>query len=177
MYAGFILCIQGDNKNSSTPTWRANATYEEVVQSFFVSDLTDLETDLITEKKFVSLTTESIFKVPFGFCKSIRKVKFDNPIFLGTCKDFSITIVDSSQSTPLGLFDSPKGSIQGSVSGGSFEDSYYDISVDIYDDHIHEGVTCTAYEKLDSTYSNCVENVVTSQLLSWYSCLPPWINS
>ena len=108
MYAGFILCIQGDNKNSSTPTWRANATYEEVVQSFFVSDLTDLETDLITEKKFVSLTTESIFKVPFGFCKSIRKVKFDNPIFLGTCKDFSITIVDSSQSTPLGLFDFPK---------------------------------------------------------------------
>lgn len=131
----------------------------------------------MTEKMVVNLTMESIFRVPYGFCKRIRKINFDNPIYLGTSKDFLIIIVDSSQSTPLGLFDSPKGSIKGSVSGGIFEDSYYDVSVDVYDDHIHEGVTCIAYEKLDSTYSNCVENAFTSHLLSWYSCLPSWIQS
>lgn len=165
------------NQNSTTPTWKPNATYKEVIDSVFVSDLTELSTHLMTEEVKVKIITESIFKVSFGFCERIRKVKLNSPLDIGTNKDILITVVDSSQLTPLGLFDFPKGSITASVTGGNFEDSYYDVSVDIFDDLIHEGVTCIDYDKLNFTYSNCVEDAIKSQFLLWYSCLPPWIQS
>ena len=55
-----------------------------------------------------------------------------------------------------------------------FEQSSYELGYTIHDSKIYDGKRCTDYERMNSSYGNCVDSIMKRHLLECYGCLPPW---
>ena len=54
----------------------------------------------------------------------------------------------------------------------------YEVSFEIEDDRIYDGITCTDYAKWNSNYGECVTDAFREQLINTYGCqnLPPLLD-
>ncbi len=44
----------------------------------------------------------------------------------------------------------------------------------MHDSSVYDGSSCTNYERIESSYRECLESAMKSKFLEWYGCLPPW---
>ncbi len=56
-----------------------------------------------------------------------------------------------------------------------FEYATYEMVFSLYDTSIKDGVTCTNYERINSSYGECVNQVVKDLFLENLDCVPPWV--
>ncbi len=52
--------------------------------------------------------------------------------------------------------------------------SLYRASYDNYDDSIDDGITCTDYNKLGSSFGECFQKDIDSKIMEWIGCIPMW---
>ena len=56
-----------------------------------------------------------------------------------------------------------------------FEYATYEMVFSLYDTSIKDGVTCTNYERINSSYGECVNQVVKDVFLENLDCVTPWV--
>ena len=52
----------------------------------------------------------------------------------------------------------------------------YDLEYTLHDKSLHDGDTCLNYDKLTSSYGECIEDKWKEISLGSYGCLPPWFH-
>ena len=52
----------------------------------------------------------------------------------------------------------------------------YDLEYTLHDKSLHDGDTCLNYDKLTSSYGECIEDKWNEISLGSYGCLPPWFH-
>ena len=56
-----------------------------------------------------------------------------------------------------------------------YEKIHYEVEISMQDSRIHNGITCTDYDKVDKSFGECIQNDVKETFISIYNCIPPWI--
>lgn len=117
------------------------------------------------------------FLFPHGFCNEIDFSINKKFFFLKTKKNRKVLLVDPNRKNKLRTEENFESWLSiGPTKNGLYEAANYEVSLEIHDDKINNGITCTDYASMGSTYGECIENAVKDQLLKWYGCLPVWFS-
>ena len=116
---------------------------------------------------------ELIYIAPHGFCINVTT---NNKItsVMSTEKS-TFHLVNPTGANKLRMFDKEnKKIIFGPTQNGFFEGLLYEVDVNLHDHNIYDGVSCVNYERLGTSYDDCIDKAFKEKLLDWYTCLPPW---
>ena len=123
--------------------------------------------------KWTEAPTDKVYFIPHKFCmkpkQTLKEMNFRST------KDSFLFLDDPEKNNGLRItrIDSWKG-VLGPTGNLTFNGKLYEVQISIHDSRVHDGVTCTDYKKIGSSYGECIENEFKNELLSWFGCLPPW---
>ena len=176
-YEFFTKFMAGILMNTtSTITWNGyhgNHTYKELENLLFDYDYSKL--DLSKNKKWVYNNTLR-FIFPHGVCMKFLNVQSQPWLILKTAKKVKVLFVDPARANTIrtGANFDAEGSI-GPVFSTHFQFRVYDVDYSLHDESIYDGSSCTNYEKLDSSYGECLMAALKDEFLTNYGCVAPWI--
>ena len=154
-------------------TWKGNhgnSTYTHLEEVLFENDYTSLK--IRTNK------TEDMFLLPHGNCKKLLGFNFTAIERVQNRLQSLLLMVDPNKVNSLRIKEMENARIEfGPTNPNSpyFTSSNYDLAYTLHDKSIHDGYSCFDYEKLNSSYGNCVEGKVKEYYLKSIGCLPPWL--
>ncbi len=157
--------LAGEISSSSRITWRGkngNLSFTEIQNSVFKNDYSKLET--------IHDRAEKMFILPYGFCFKLSKSIEDR---VTNMKRSTLLIDDPYKGNKLRMTE--LGIVNfGPTGKETFDSSVIGIEYNLFDSSLQDGKTCKDYEKENTTYGDCFINVLRTQLLELYDCLPPW---
>ena len=166
-------------QNSSLIQWTdglGNATFQDLKSSLYNSNYTGYFAKVSDTGNYndwnISEDTE-IFTLQHGMCKKLKTIKKGTIIY----SKFSsiIILVDPAKDSPLKVFQIENGFQNFAHKDNGFYSSHtYEVELSIHDSSVYDGVSCTNYERIESSYRECLETALKSKFLQWYGCLPPW---
>ena len=165
----------GRLSNSDDITWKGrynNMTFQKLQDTLFESDYSDLvHFTSILEKNIQAVN--KVFHIPDGFC--MKPIKTKKEMEFHTTKKTRLLLDDPNKVNNLMITRHENGNVKFGPTGDNTFDGYlYELKIEVHNHRIHDGISCTDYEKFNSTYQNCIESAFSEKLLDWYGCLPPW---
>ncbi len=161
--------VIGKMMGSNSVSWNGNASLKtkELMDTIYQ----------INEEILPNINTETklIFIQPSGYCQEVTKLKAT--VKVSSTVETKVYVVDpqTDNDIRIELIDSEADYIEITPTFyGTFEDLKLFLTLEMYDDSIQDGETCTNYQKISSSYGDCIhlntKNIFNSKL----GCLPPW---
>ena len=174
--------LYGRIVNSTKISWSGmdgNLSFRQLKHGLFKSDFASVEYFSSTMDKINfnpnKNDTTTVFRIPQGFC--MKPDKIDDVMYFRTRQKTIVYLEDSSMDTGFRITRSINGAFRiGPVEHQQFQGYNYEMEIDIHDSSIFDGITCTDYERLKSSYGECFEREIQKYFLDGYGCLPPWIS-
>ncbi len=151
-------------------TWRGktgNNTFQDLNKLIFNQNFTIFKTEMVEHME--------VFFITHGFCKKLI-LNGSRRAYIGTTEESTLYIVDSKKVNPLLILNV----LNGQAHFGNHFENKFDyrslvLKFSIHDKSIYEGISCMNYDKIeDSSYGQCIVNVLKTRALQLYECLPPW---
>ena len=149
--------------NSTRPTWKGifqNSTFQEI-------------NNILHQRDFSKITlnqpSRQSFAINEGFCLMTNGLDDELEV---TTKDKKLSIFIVHNSTASSLHSE---TTLGFNSNTSYDYKVYELTFQVHDNTIYEGITCVDYRKKSFTYRDCKNNAVKKKIYSSYGCHPPWI--
>ena len=146
----------------------------EIASDLFDHDYTNVTQVYDDGKDDTDLIAEKVFIQPFGWVKNLTNFNMSRIIEISAPQRLRIMLLDSLTSDRLRAKETET-FVETEVSENKiFAYARYMVHYAVYDNRIHDGISCTDYKKIGTTYGKCVQREVRQQLLDWDECLPPW---
>ena len=174
--------ITGINDNSSTITWNGMnmiLTYNDLENLLYEYNYTALKVRSYSGKDNSSDTNQSSekhFLFPHGFCMKLSIARPMNWIKIWSTNKVKISFVDPAEENDIHTEETINAQVTiGPVTDSFFEKMGYVIEYERNDHSINEGITCTDYETLGTSYGTCLNNILKEEMRAEYGCNPPWV--
>ena len=159
----------GQIKNSSQNTWKGknkDQTFESLQKMLYESDYHQFSLNYGKAKK--------LYIAPHGWCMKLDK-SVKPKEYVTTTSESLLLMVDPNIDNDIRTLEMENARITfGPTTTNLFDWAVYEASIVLSDAGLNDGRTCTSYEKTNSSYGQCIENVLKQQVLLLYGCLPPW---
>ena len=109
---------------------------------------------------------------PYGFCKKIQAFNVSRPWAIHAKSEKDVIFIDSYVSDQIRVIEQPNAYIE--IRKPYHVGTFYKMSYQLHDDSLLDGKSCRDYEKVGSSYGECVQEELIKQLLVWFNCIPPW---
>lgn len=140
--------------------------------------------DMLFKKTYTSFTTpnkilDDNFILTHGFCKKVGESNLTGKYEFKTKEKSRLLIIDPNRVCKLRISEMDSSPI---VMGptdenlGYFSYEYFELDYTLHDKSIHDGTSCLNYERLGSSYGECVNNKLKDISLKSYGCLPQWFH-
>ena len=124
--------------------------------------------------KIGDVNSELKYLTPFGFCLSWSLLK--NEVTLSSKESTSVFIIDPTYSNDLVLLGSKSVKLNfGSLGNGFYSGYKYEVQITLHDERINDGLSCIDYDRIDSSYGECIEDRMRKNMLMELGCLLPWV--
>ena len=146
-----------------------NLTYQDLQHMIFKTNYTTFSSP--------GLETEDLFTVSHEFCKKVINTNSTAKYEFMAKEKIKILIVDPNKACKLRIKEMDDSMfIFGPTdkNSGYFSYDSYELQFIVNDRSIHDGDTCLNYDKLGSSYGECVDGKFQEVFLNAYGCLPPW---
>ena len=171
--------IIGQIEKSNTMSWKGKHMKEhfhELQKYLFDHSYEDFKIDgyeHVGLSAMKSPESRDKFDPNYGYCKQLESTMMQLHIF--TTKRSSIFIVDPKTDSKIRIkeMDNSRASL-GPSQQNFFTSDNYEIKINLHDSHINDGVKCTDYERIGSSYGMCIQNLLENHLEDWYGCIPFW---
>ena len=151
--------------------------YQQLLAKLFTYDYSGFKIQHFDKETFQRtkiLPTENIFILPMGFCRRPVNFSLDKAIKMVTRTRLTILLEDPYQFNRVRSKATPKASIQLKDLSG---ESQYKVTYTIHDNKLNNGLSCTDYEQIGTSYGSCIEKALEKEFIEWFGCLPPWFPS
>ncbi len=166
--------LSGLLNGTEATSWMGNTNInpDKVLKSLYEYDYSDLEILVGGEPKNIT----EVFVLPYGFCMVIQNLTELMNLEIHANHTMKFLILDPYQSTNFRAEQILGKSIQlkGHEKTGLFEFSWHKVSYTLFDETIKDGESCKDYDKVGSSYGECVEKAVEDKLQDFYGCIPFW---
>ena len=158
----------GKLANSDKYTWKGangNLTFEEIQAIAYDTDYSNF--------KAVTSETKELFIAPHGFC--MKLVDTVSEQFIKTVRKSMLLLVDPRIDNDIRIVEMNHGRLYcGPTTPNLYDAASYEMEYSLKDSKIYDGVSCTDYEKINSSYGQCIKELMKEELLKCYGCLPSW---
>ncbi len=158
--------VLGQVMNSNKISWSGNNSNVKDIQSkIYQLDKQNLPT--------VNLETNLIFIQPVGYCLQVTDQK--TPISIFSTSDTKVNVIDPYIANDIRIeIGDPKADFIeiAPTYYGTYEGLKIQIKLDIFDDSINRGKSCTDYKVVKSKYSTCLHTEITKTFMDSLGCLP-----
>ena len=167
-YDSFFHYTQGKLaklSDSNMTTWQGR--YGNISHEYLFSDFDN--------ESFISYKSETkkVYLTQTGFCKKMTQQTPE--LYIKTNKKSMILLVDPYLDSEFNVLEMHGGRLYfGPTNGNFFDSSAFHLKYRYLDKRIHDGQSCMDYDKIESSYGNCIGNIMKKYLLECYGCLPPW---
>ena len=182
-YTLFFSFMSGSLMNSTKLSWQGkegNQTYKALESILLDHDYSMLNSTSLLSSSNLRIVNEwkRIFLFPHGFCMKLENMLQQTIIDITSTKNINIYFVDPAKANDIRTEETldAKASI-GPTTGNFFSLGNYELEYMLYDDSIHDGTTCTDYNKLEMSYGECLNDILTQESLDTYGCLLPWVST
>ena len=122
------------------------------------------------------IEAELVFLVPYGFCLEWSLTKHKMTIHYAD--KGSMFMVDPTFTNQLNLLGSQSAMVNyGSLSNGFYSGYKHEVTISLYDSRINDGISCADYDKISSSYGQCIKGKMKEMMLEELGCLLPWLSS
>ena len=180
-YTSYTRLVKGHLDGSSIISWKGkdgNLTYHGLEDLLFDPDykLRIGNKYAINQMMSYNHTAERKFLFPHGDCRKMADVPTKPTVGLETATKVTIYFVDPAKENDIRTEETTHAQATiGPAADNFFERIVYEVHYSLHDATIHDGVTCTDYTKMGSTYGRCLTEVLTEEVLHGYGCIPPWV--
>ena len=167
--------LAGYTNTSNIAHWSGihkNQTFDKLIESMFEYDYSDVYVEDWHKK--CTIKTKKIFINPFGVCMKMKNFDPIKVLFVTSTKRMKIIYVDSNFADNVRVLISSDAFVKVGNIHGTFKGTDYLVTYHVTDNSLKEGKDCLDYAKIGSSYGECIERAVYSQLEDWYGCTPPW---
>ncbi len=178
-YASNTKFVIGHLIDSQEISWRGkfgNATFNQLQEILFNVDYLEkpIKSSSTGDKDdWDTAEVEQVYIPQYGVCIKLRQIQ--RRIFIASKQKAFALVVDPGKLNAVTMARMDNGISEfGPITNGKFEGFIYEIKLQINDNLIHDGITCTNYESIGSSYGECIESAMKQRFLDWYDCLPPW---
>ena len=169
--------VVGKIENSSVITWQGNnsLSVDEVSLDVYQVNYTSFSTRNTSKKS-------KVFLQPDGHCFELTDFSFETYMKIRSTQTTKVYMIDPRKSLNMSLITTDPGVdniwIQPTTSSPTtFEGKTFDITVEMIDNKIMDGITCTNYDLTDMDFNGCIMEMCRSEFLKLIGCLPPWFPS
>ena len=159
-------------------TWKgefSNISFSKLKEFVFDVDYSDYSTFSKIDGKYKNAELDYVNIAPYGFCLKVRQTESYMKFY--TNKKSKIILVDPARSTKVRLSRKDSGLITlNPITNGLYEFKVYEIELSQFDTRLYDGITCIDYERLGTSYEECIMTAWKANFVKWYDCLPPWIS-
>ncbi len=172
-YSSMMEFLIGQIENSNNFTWNGkyrNSTLVEL-QSMMFND--DNDKFGFFSSKTKNYDSDKIFIMPYGNC-----LKSSNPRDFYAAKSTKpavLVIVDPALDNDLRISGMKNGLFDFGHSHNNFEEYIYEVDIALQDNRVHDGITCIDYDRIGSSYGECIKEKLKNKFLQWLGCYPPWL--
>ena len=159
----------GKLTNSDRKTWRGkyqNLTFKDIHNGIF-----DQEFGYFTVK---GGTYNKVFSNNYGYCMHLD----NNNTFAGdisaTKQSFAV-MADPYKLNNLNIYEMENTRVTfGPTNNQQYEFQNFEPKISLYDSRIKDGISCIDYERINSSYGQCIKDAMRRRLLHCFGCLPLW---
>ena len=150
--------------NSSDALWNVNNSshsFQDVIENLYKVNLSDVE--LMGYKSYEDvrmLEYEKRFFFPYGTCLKIKDASLmvNETLEIGNTKRTKLILEDPLISNDFVIDEQPESVAElGPTYNGFYDYKYYNVHQQINLNHISDGQTCKNYEKIGSSYAECLK--------------------
>ena len=168
-YDGRTSFLTGKLNGTDKPTWLGNSknkSYEDIEKDLFNYNYTGFIV--------VNAVNELFFIQSHGYCQQVLNFSMNTIQDIISYQPIRVFIIDPHRSTQLKI-EQNLGQTS-TLFAGNNRNEYivYKLAYILQDDSIHDGLKCTDYRKISSSYDSCVQDNVLQKLHDWYGCVPIW---
>ena len=174
----FIGEVEGMRNNASWSGIHGDRTFSELQQMVYQHDYTKFNATFLnyTSEAWEGIDYKIEFVHPFGFCMKLSEVSTVSEL-ISTVKKSTLFLVDPYHANSLRMLGRENYLLPfGHQVNGFYEGVDYDIEIDLHDLSVMDGTTCEDYEKLGTSYGECLEVGWKDFMKKWFGCLLPWIS-
>ena len=167
-YQNFNEYTIGKLMDSNKITWRGksgNISFEDLL-------LKMLPTDYSNFKSNYDYTDLLLF--PHGYCKKLKFWNSTINIIITTTERISILFTDPNRANNIRGEEEESNRISLENTSTGYHSKIYEASYIINDARIEDGLTCTDYTAMKSSYGACISDTLEKNVLATYGCLAPW---
>ena len=170
-YETYTDFLQGEVTGSELPSWLGNShnkTFDELVKTLFNDDYTDLRLENAEQKL--------VFIQPFGFCLQLFNFStlHSKQLQVYSNKTVKFLILDPYRGNKITAEEEFGQITTLDAKYNSNEYLHFKVLYTLHDNSFYDGIECTDYSKLTTTYGDCFENEVERNLNESYGCIPKW---
>ena len=181
-YESFARFTMGQVGYSDNLTWTGkyrNTSFKSLQQEIFDVNYTDFKMEVSDSGNFDDMRiveTEMIYIAPHGFCRMLKNTH--KRFYVQATKKSFLILVDPAKKNNIRILKMENGIFElGTIEHGFYESYFYEVHLHIHDKRIHNGISCTDYDRIHSSYGDCIETAMKQNFLNWYNCLPPWLST
>ena len=168
-YSGYFLFLAGIARKSNVPTWKGihqNLTYKKLHEMLYESPFNSVDVNRETDKNFV-FHNGPCLKTISTYGKDIK---------ISTKKrSLQIFLLHETSDKQITTNKSPESTITLDVEENNYDYLRYELTYEIHDDSINDGISCVDYRYLQENYGDCLYKELKQYVYSTYGCYPPWI--
>ena len=182
-YKTFNRFAAGQMENSTHISWKGkwgNTTYKGLENMLFDYDYTSIESRTLSSSTNLWNFNEKKerFLFPHGVCLKIETPQQHTEIEITSKDNINIYFVDPARANNIRTEETPDAKATlGPTSSSFFSFKIYQVEYLLYDESIHDGTSCTDYNKLDMSYGECLNDILMHEFLATYGCLPSWVST
>jgi hypothetical protein len=169
-YSLYSQYLVGNSSKSDTLTWvggnSSDQTYDEIEKELYAYNYTDLTIEYAT-LKHVAIH-------PYGFCKQVTNFSMNDPLKITSKNTVKFLILNPYRSSNLRADEILGITHILEAKENLYDYNQYRMTYKLFDDTMHEGETCTDYQKDNTSFGECLEMDVKQKLTAMYGCLPQW---
>ena len=125
---------------------------------------------------------KKVFLQPDGHCFQLTNFSFGSYIKILSKESIKVYMIDPRKSINMSIVTTDPGVdmiyMQPSTCfPTTYEGKHFDITVEMIDNRIMDGITCTDYDLTDTDFNGCIMQLCRSEFFRLIGCLPPWFPS
>ena len=177
-YVHHYRFLAGWNDKSEDPTWKGvdgNTSFARLFNELYTFDYSSVHGMQKLDGKMKAVKAEKDFILPNGFCVTMNLAHKFTSLRITSAVNVKIILVHPNMDMKFQVVENPESQIAiGSSRNNFYTLESYRVNYYAHNNLIHDGKTCTDYDKIGSSYGDCVRSAVENQMMQWYGCIPPW---
>ena len=159
--------LTGNLKNSDKTSWKGihqNLTFEDILRHVYNQEFGNFTVKNSTYKK--------IFSPNLGYCMHLKNTSIAD---ITTDRKSLAVIVDPYKVNEMVIYEMEDARVTfGPLANNMFDYLSFETRISLYDKRIRDGISCTDYEKRNSSYGQCIKDVMRKRLYTCFDCIPLW---